>query len=114
MVRNVRTIPTPPVVLAAGVAKDLLPNAEKGIAEVTGRFLFNAGPGNVYYNIGTDCDNVTNFNGYIVPGQQLDVSNTNERVSGFTTTNATVAVTIQKTDNYVAENNFIGGVIQAV
>lgn len=42
--------------------------------EVKSRIIFNCGTVNVYYCIGGTCDTTENFNGWIVPGQQLDCS----------------------------------------
>lgn len=76
--KNIRPEPCLPVVVPANtsmkVLKDLTDQEFAGV-EFSGRYLFNAGSDNMYYAFGGNADNVNNYNGWMVPGQQLDCSN---------------------------------------
>lgn len=104
--RNVVCQPLPLVVLAATVAQDVLPSVVKEIGEWAGRYVQNVGANDAYYAFGHDCD-PTNFNGVLMKasnvdangygsGQQLDVSNCAQRVSMYSVSGTTIAVTVLK------------------
>jgi hypothetical protein len=57
--------------------------------------LFNAGVNNAYYAFGRTCDTAENFNGWIVPGQMLEVV-VREAVNIFSVGGTTIAITMLK------------------
>jgi hypothetical protein len=104
--KNVVSIPMLPIAVADSVAKDVLPSAMGDGLEYTGRYIQNVGAKDCYYAFGHDCNNI-NFDGILVcsstlnsdgygGGQQLDCSNTPERVSIFSRGGTTISVTLLK------------------
>ena len=64
--------------------------AQKELAYVE---LFNAGQNNAFYAYGRDCDNVNNFNAYMVPGQMLRVP-VRQKVSMYSVGGTTIGRTV--------------------
>jgi len=112
MIRTIQTVSrqvvaNPPVVvnIVANTSTQVLqnlngdPNATPPVPptidEVYARYLFNSGTTNLYFRINGTCDGTVNFNGWIVPGQQLDCSDHPQSVAVFATqAGGQVAVTI--------------------
>jgi len=104
--KNVVNVPFPPVVLAAGVAQDVLTAIQGTNAEYAARYIQNVGANPCYYAFGHDVDK-TNLSGVLAgasvvdanglgAGQQLDVSNCGQRVSCMSVGGTIIAVTILK------------------
>ena len=94
--------------IPANTATDVFPDerlaeviSEKG--EVVYREIFNVGPNNAYYRFGMNCDNVNNFNAYLIPGQMLEVA-TLERVSVYSA-GCQIAVTVLRRRDLVPHLN---------
>jgi hypothetical protein len=85
----------------------VLPDVTASFDEFAGRYIFNAGANNVFYAIGQDCNATNSFNGYLVPGQQLDISNTCQRVSAAATAVSSIALTVlRRKDLSTTQNIF--------
>lgn len=92
--RNVYDLKLLPITVPNNVATDVLPDSHQDVmgakagslGTITGEIarieIFNNGPNNCYYAFGRNCDNVNNFNAYLVPGQMLEI-NVRERVSCY-------------------------------
>ncbi len=81
------------VVVPTNVSTEVLPDISKESivkGEVVWREIFNAGANNAYWAYGRQCDNLSNFSGYIIPGQQLEVT-TLESVNVFSVGGCTIA-----------------------
>lgn len=64
----------PPVAITAASVVVLPSIKGVRVGEYAIRCIQNVGAQNVYYMLGgTGCDTVTNYNGYLASGQQLDV-----------------------------------------
>lgn len=57
--------------------------------------LFNAGANTAYFAYGRDCDNATNFNGYVVAGQAVSIA-LRQRVSVFSAGGTVIARSVFK------------------
>ena len=102
----VKTQPPKIVTANANTATDVLPSLESVGGEYVGRYIFNAGAANAYYAFGCDCDiNSKIYHAWIVPGQQLDVSNTGERVSCMSTSALVIATTVMENKDVVNQDN---------
>jgi hypothetical protein len=111
---------TPPVhvVCPAITAKDVLPDISGKNGEWAGRYIQNVGANPAYYAFGHDCD-PTNFNGILFAagavdangfgsGQQLDVSNFPGRISVYSVTGTTIAITsLIRADNAQGQGGII-------
>lgn len=87
-----------PVVLAAGTAQDVLKDILNGAPpnnEVVSRYVQNIGANLAYYAIGVDCGGLIGpCHGRLDPGQQLNVSDSGQRVSILSPAGTTVATTV--------------------
>jgi len=119
--KSVVNVPFPPVVLAAGVAKDVLADITGDRGEYCARYIQNVGANPCYYSFGHDTDK-TNFNGILAgaaatdangfgPGQQLDVSNCGQKINCMSVAGTTIAITILKR-NDLAQGT--GGIINQI
>lgn len=116
--KNVVNVPFPPVVLAAGVAQDVLAAIQGSNAEYAARYIQNVGANPCYVGFGHDVDK-TNFNAIIAgapaldangfgPGQQLDISNCGQRISCMSVGGTVVAITLLKrNDNEQGRGNIL-------
>lgn len=98
--KNVFAISLEPVVCAAATATDVFPDETKVGIEIVYREIFNAGANNAFYKIGGDCDNVKNYNAYLVPGQMLEIASL-QRVSVYSVAGTTISRTEFKRDDMV-------------
>lgn len=106
--RNVFDAKLPPIVLVAGVRQDVLPDVTKFPgSETVYRELFNSGVNPAFYAFGRDCDNITNYNAYLAPGQMLEVA-TLERVSMMSIAGTTISRTsLERHDLEVPSKNIL-------
>lgn len=99
--KNVFAISLEPVVCPASTATDVFPDESKvANMEIVYREIFNAGVNNAFYKIGGDCDNVKNYNAYLVPGQMLEIASL-QRVSIYSVAGTTISRTEFKRDDMV-------------
>lgn len=98
--RNVVDLKLPPVVLAAGVAQDVLPDIMNSGVEISNREVFNAGANVAYYAYGRDCDSATNYNAILQANQMLEVSG-KERLSMMSPAGTTISITVLKRDDLI-------------
>lgn len=90
----------PPVTIPDSVATDVLPDTTSSYGDVGYIEIFNAGANKAYFAYGRDCNNTTNFNGYIAAGQAMTVI-TRQRVSVFSVGGTIIALTVLKrNDNF--------------
>ena len=116
--KSVVPVPFPPIVLAAGVAKDVLADISTINGEFAGRYIQNVGANPVYVGIGHDTDK-TNFNLILAPsatldsngygaGQQFDCSNVGSRINCMSVLGTTIAITLLKrNDNSQGTGNIL-------
>ena len=100
--RGISDVCLPPIVVPDSKAIDVIPDTTNGSVagpgtpmvnnEVAYIEIFNVGPNNAYFATNRDCDNITNFNGYIVVGQAYSVP-TRQRLSVFSVGGTTIART---------------------
>lgn len=98
--KNVFSVYLEPVVCPALTATDVFPDETKAGIEIVYREIFNAGVNNAFYRIGGDCDNVKNYNAYLVPGQMLEIASL-QRVSIYSVAGTTISRTEFKRDDMV-------------
>lgn len=101
--KRVLSVPTKPVVVPDKTATTVLPDTTKSSVEYAYIELFNAGNNNAYYCYGTDADNIQNYHGWMVPGQQLEVP-TRELVSIYAVGGTTIAITLLKRVDHALTN----------
>lgn len=99
--KNIVAVPANPITVPTSVSTDVLDDVTKERnQEFAARYIFNSGANTAYYAFGQDCDNNKNYHGYLVSGQQLDCSNTCQRVSVYSVGGTTIAPTIfRRLDN---------------
>jgi len=93
--RNLVDAMLPTFILGDSATKDVVTDSTYKQGDIAFIELFNAGANNAYYAYGRDCDNLRNFNGFIVPGQMLRVA-TRQRVSMFSVGGTTIGITVMK------------------
>lgn len=77
------------------VSTEVIPDSIAKSEEYSNIEIFNAGANNAYYAFGRTCDNVRNFNAYLVPGQMLEVG-VRQAVNIFSVGGCTIARTALK------------------
>jgi hypothetical protein len=113
--RNVFADPPVQIVCTANTSVQALPRLDANVnaspetftqyAEVKERIIFNSGTTNLYFAIGQTCDNVKSYNGWIVPGQQLDCSDHAQAVYLYSPTNNGLAqITILRRNDLENKN----------
>lgn len=92
--KNIFAVPALPVTAVANTAIDVLPDQTAAAnLEVAARYIFNNSGSVAYYAIGQDCT-ITSYHGKIQDQQQLDCSNTMQRVSVLSVAGGVFAPTI--------------------
>lgn len=99
--KNIVAIPANVQTIPDSVTTDVLPNVTTDRnSEYSARYIFNAGANKAYYAFGQDCDNQKSYHGWLVAGQQLDCSNTCQRVSVYSVGGTIIAATqFRRMDN---------------
>lgn len=92
-----------PVLVAANLSTDLIPDKFMLNEEIVAIYLFNAGAANVYYNFEAECDNIKSYIAWIVPGQQLAVD-IRGRVTGFSVAGSTISIGVLKRSTAPSNN----------
>lgn len=103
--RNVQQFPPRVVVVPAGVATLIFSDTThlNNTAEIQARILQNVGANPMYYTEGVlgaagapSCDNINNFHGLILAGQQFDCGGHRLTVCVFSVLGTTVSTTLRQ------------------
>lgn len=93
--KNVVPVPTAPVVVAGNTSTMVLPDISKSVGEFSSRYIYNNSASNCYYSFGATCS-TAQYNGIMLPNQQLACNDSGCAVFVFSTVGTTIAVSIFK------------------
>lgn len=104
--KNVYPDPCLVIPIAVGVSVKVLSSVrEKVNVEYAGRYIQNVGLNPCFYAFGQDCDSVGSYNGILAASQQLDCSNHSAHVSVWSQLGTTIATTVLRRNDMVAQEN---------
>ncbi len=83
------------VAVLANTPTTILPDVTKNSSEYAYRVIMNVGANNAFYCFDQTCDGTNNYNGYLIPGQQVNCPGC-VLVSCFSVGGTTIATTVFK------------------